>query len=66
MAVFICRDVPFIDGFLVEIVLGLFLRDKGTTDSVLKLSRSLIGVLSDVDKIATESELIDEVLDLQR
>ena len=61
-----CWDGPSVDGFSVEVVLRFFLRDKGTTDGVVELSRSFIRILGDVDKIAAESVLIDEVLDLQR
>ncbi len=46
-----------IHGLIVEILLGLFLRDQGATDGVFELSRALTRVLvylDDVYEVAAE------------
>ena len=54
MAALVCWNFPLIHGLIVEILLGLFLRDQGATDGIFELSRALIRVLDDVYKIAAE------------
>lgn len=46
------------------ILLGLFLRDQGATESISNLSRFFIRLLDDERDIAAESVLVDESFDL--
>lgn len=65
VAALVCRGVPLVGAFTVEILLGLFLRDRGATDGVLEFSRALVGVLDDVNEVAAKGVLVNEVLHLQ-
>ena len=62
MAVLVRRDVPFVFRFIIEILLGIFLGDFGSTDDVSELCNVFAGNFSDVDdvnKIAAESVGVD-------
>ncbi len=66
VAALVRRGVPLMNVFTFKVLLGLFLGDRGAADGVLELGRALIGVLDDVNEIAAEGVLVDEVFDLQR
>lgn len=66
VAVLVCRGIPLVDVFIVEVLLGLFLADQGATDGVPELGPAFIGVLDNMDEIAAESIFVDKALDFQR
>ena len=61
-----CRSVPLVGTFTLKVLLGLLLRDAGTTDRVLEFRRALFGVRDDVNEIAADGVFVYLVFDLQR
>ena len=66
MAVLICRDMPFVSGLIIEISLSLLFGDEGATDGVLEFGDAHFWILDDVNEIAAESLVMDDILDLER
>lgn len=63
VAALVCRDVPVVFRFIIEILLGLFLGDLGAADGVSELCNAFVGKLGgdmdNVNKIAAESVAVD-------
>lgn len=64
VAALVRRYRPFVVGFIVEILLRLFLRDECATYVASELDPCPIGVPDDVNDVAAEGVLVDEVFDL--
>lgn len=64
VAALVCRYRPFVVGFIVEVVLRLFLGDERATYGASELDPCPIGVPDDVNDVAAEGVLVDEVFDL--
>ena len=60
----ICGSIPRMGAFTVEVLLGLFLRDRSQTDIAFEFRAALIDVLDDMNKIAAEGVFVNLILDL--
>ena len=65
VATLIRGSIPRMSAFTLEVLLGLFLRDRGATNIALECTAILIVLLDDMNEIAAEGVFVNLVFDLQ-